>query len=370
MLRSLVGSEMCIRDRLGSEDPLGVPAHMQGSVQESPSYTTYDLDPMPEGMPSFRDDSYDHEYHDCHSLGDMAGTRTTQLERTKSAPKMKRRTGHTEEGDLSRTINEEMVDLKMFLKAESRDTHCDVDSQIKNFYRDKYRKKYVASSQGANNPNQPVPEAVVAAPTPSRAESSQGVTGLYASHAAVDSALANAEQQVGAQPNVGWTPQLPDGWGKGYSYSYAKDAIPSIARGVPLPGTYGGRGGGGKKTARLVEQEAYGKNEYEARCGRQSTQNTGDWVTWGNAFVGQRETGRCGVAPARYCQGLSGAGKRGRNVAVDAAQSVRGGSVDITAARLGMNQPANEVGNPQYMRKFSQSSSRRPAVGGLSLIHI
>lgn len=43
-----------------------------------------------------------------------------------------------EAGDLEVAINQEIVDLKMFMKAEGKGKGKeDVDSQIKNFYRDK-----------------------------------------------------------------------------------------------------------------------------------------------------------------------------------------------------------------------------------------
>ena len=60
---------------------------------------------------------------------------------------------------------------------------------------------------------------------------------------------------MGAEENVGWKNEIPDGWASGYTYQYSRDSIPSAARGVPLPATFGGRGGGGKKSQRMAAQE-------------------------------------------------------------------------------------------------------------------
>lgn len=271
-----------------------------------------------------------------------------------------RREGGFDESDLTRTINEEMVDLKMFLKAERKDATPDADSNIKNFFRDKYRQKYLAASNNAssapNKPAQPAPK-----PAQQQLAASTGVTGGYSPRHAVDSALAHTGAQVGAQENVGWTPEMPDGWGKGYSYQYSRDSIPSAARGVPLPATFGGRGGGGKRTSQLSQQEAQGRNEYERRCNRPSSQKTSEWVTWGGAFPRDE---RMGNAPWRYCQTPSSGCKRGRNVATDAQQSVRGGDITITSSRVGMHAPPDEVSNPGYYKKFTESSRRHPDVAG------
>lgn len=292
--------------------------------------------------------------------------------------------------DLGRAIKEEMLDLKMFLKAEKRDDKNDTDSSIKNFFRQKYRQKHMEST-GTSSP------APAAAPAPQASSQTQrpretglSISGLYAPKCSVDSSLskANAEAQVGAQENEAWKPQMPDGWGSGYTYQYGRDAIPSIARGVPLPATFGGRGGGGKKSQCMAQQEEQGRNEYERRCGRPSSQSSTEWVTWRNAFQTSDQSGRTGVAPWQYSHGPSGSGKRGRNVAIDAAQSARGGDVVVAPSRTGMHAPVTYV-RPEHMRqdahghwtppqargqitpaqqsysqRFAQSAGREPHVAG------
>jgi hypothetical protein len=258
-----------------------------------------------------------------------------QIVYTRTAPRMEARTGTTygvDEGDLQSTIEEEMIDLKMFLKAE-RGPKGDVDTQIKTFYRDKYRKRHMAAQ------DQPAPpaaeEEAPAAPAPA-ADAAPQHRGVYAPRHKVDSTLSRTvQEQVGAQENVGWKNEIPDGWGKGYTYQYSRDSVPSAARGVPLPATFGGYGGGGKKSARMAVQEEMGRSAYEKRTGRAAPQATSEWVTWHQLPKGHDARARVGVAPGHYNAAASSSGKKGRNVAVDSMQSARGGSVSVSGARVG-----------------------------------
>eukprot|EP00656_Telonema_subtile_P001654 TRINITY_DN10724_c0_g1_i2.p1 TRINITY_DN10724_c0_g1~~TRINITY_DN10724_c0_g1_i2.p1 ORF type:complete len:451 (-),score=76.19 TRINITY_DN10724_c0_g1_i2:286-1638(-) len=350
---------------LGGDESLGLPLHMQNISMETTHYDPADtnLRSLPEGLPSFKD--YKPHHHVCVPLDGLDESCDTHdiLVRTKSAPRMgAREAGGIDSSKLNSTINEEMVDLKMFLKAERRDAAPDADSNIKKFYRDKYRQKYVKAMSSSEVAASPAAEESPRSAA-SRPAASLGVSGVYNPRGAVDSTLGrqHAEAQVGAQENVGWVPQMPDGWGKGYTYSYSKDNIPSIARGVPLPATFGGRGGGGKKTSHLGVQEEQAKNEYERRHGRASAQHSGEWVTWGNAFAPDE---RCGVAPSRHCQSPGSVGKRGRCVKTDAAQSLRGGQVVLTPSRMGMHAPAEQTRNGQYQANFRESARRAPAVQG------
>jgi hypothetical protein len=292
-------------------------------------------------LPTFSKTEY--HGHECTLHHHQDPFNNNQIVYTRTAPRMEARTGTTygvDETQLQQTIQEEMIDLKMFLKAE-RGPKGDVDTQIKTHYRDKYRKRHNAAQeqQPAPAPEEPeeAPAAAAAAPPQHR--------GVYSPRHKVDSTLSRTlQEQVGAEENVGWKNEIPDGWGSGYTYQYARDSVPSAARGVPLPATFGGRGGGGKKSQQMSVQEDAALTSYERRTGRPGAQSSSEWVTWHQLPKGHdsrdndqglARTGRIGVAPWQHCGGSSSSGKKGRNVAVDAQQSNRGGSVALSGARVG-----------------------------------
>ena len=55
---------------------------------------------------------------------------------------------------------------------------------------------------------------------------------------------------------------------------------------------------------------------------------------------------RMGVAPWQHTQCSASSGKKGRNVAVDSMQSMRGGSVDVASARVGQHEKVSAVQVP------------------------
>merc|ERR1711865_315312 len=337
-----------IMPEMSLEMELGLPPQMEHTAYQAWEH----LDSS--GMPVFsRTHNKGEMVHACESHGDN----DTQIVHTRTAPRMAARTTTqhgVEAGDLEVAINQEIVDLKMFMKAEGKGKGKeDVDSQIKNFYRDKYRQKHASAQQQPG----PAPQA------PESAEDNNGRDleksfektyesagaarhrGVYSPRHKVDSTLSRSvQEQVGAEENVGWKNEIPDGWGSGYTYQYGRDSVPSAARGVPLPATFGGRGGGGKKSQQMSVQEDAALTAHERRTGRPGAQQSSEWVTWHQLPKGHdsrdndsglARSGRIGVAPWQHCAGSSSSGKKGRNVAVDVQQSNSGGSVAFSGARVG-----------------------------------
>jgi len=351
-----------IMPEMSLEMELGLPPQMEHTAYQAWEH----LDSS--GMPVFsRTHNKGEMVHACESHGDN----DTQIVHTRTAPRMAARTTTqhgVEAGDLEVAINQEIVDLKMFMKAEGKGKGKeDVDSQIKNFYRDKYRQKHASAQQQPG----PAPQAVESAEDNNgrdleksfeKTYESAGAArhrGVYSPRHKVDSTLSRSvQEQVGAEDNVGWKNEIPDGWGSGYTYQYGRDSIPSAARGVPLPATFGGRGGGGKRSQRMAAQEDSGRTDYERRTGRAGAQASSEWVTWHQLPAGRDprdiptnksfqlksgDSGRMGVAPWQHTQCSSSSGKKGRNVAVDSMQSMRGGSVDVASARVGQHEKVSAV---------------------------
>lgn len=203
-------------------------------------------------------------------------------------------------------------------------------------------------------------------------------------HREVDWAVGNSDAvaaQVGNnEEEPGWKPQIPDGWDCGYTYQYGKDPCPSMARGVPLPSTFGGHGGGGKYT-QVLNHQAKG-DYYRNLTGRERPQSTSEWVTWASVGGRAAEKGRipeytnendndipewrtgkqhseelasalasapahsvcggtlsgvsrAGKVRATTNQEFGGCGKRGRNTAIDEAMSRRGGERIFAPQRQG-----------------------------------
>jgi hypothetical protein len=285
------------------------------------------------------------------------------MARQKSAPLQSGSAGGIDRDELNSVVVEEMAQLKLFLKEVQGTRNNDPDSQLKTFFRDKYRKKYLgedglAQTQASQNQ--------ITAGTPGGTPSKNGPRSPVRTKAQgpgtlarreVDYAVANSdcvEAQVG-NTGAGWTAEIPDGWDCGYTYRYDKDSCPPMARGVPLPATFGGCGGGGKYTQILHEQSR--KDPVSKITGRDPAQNTSEWVTWathkdtipsmrrtvyggGNEDVGNERAPLALVSPggrvvAVGTDTFGGSGKRGRNMAIDEFMSQRGGETNFSAIRGG-----------------------------------
>jgi hypothetical protein len=264
--------------------------------------------------------------------------------------------------ELNAVVAQEMEGLKLFIKGVKGNTN-DPDSILKDFYRDRYRKRYLGED-GAPlpAPTQNLALAPATAPaksfgvsTPTRSKAK--VSGSFAKRE-VDWSVANSaavEDQVGNNAEaMGWKNAIPDGWDCGYTYRYAKDSVPPMARGVPLPATFGGGGGGGKCTQILHAQSL--PDSFTRITGREPPQSTKEWVTWQLAKQGPTVyTAQGGVAGALAgvsaggkIQAVStdwhgGSGKRGRSIAVDEAMSQRGGEKTFNNTGMVITNPAGYV---------------------------
>jgi len=265
-----------------------------------------------------------------------------------------------EREELNQVVAQEMAQLKLFMKEVKGTRANDPDNVLKNMYRDRYRAKYLGeqaqrprpqpqqawaptSSQGSNSgaeasaPKSPIRTAPKEKGTTPKKEIDWSVSNSDA-----------VEMQVGNnKEQMGWVNQIPDGWDCGYTYRYAKDSVPPMARGVPMPANFGGGGGGGKCTQVLHTQGM--DSEYYRITGRVPPQKTTEWVTWAQHNHGSSATAYdCGDgrAPLAYVNAagqvqavnteqFGGSGKRGRNQAIDEMMSQRGGEVGFAPYRYG-----------------------------------
>lgn len=205
-------------------------------------------------------------------------------------------------------------------------------------------------------------------------------------HKEVDWAVGNSNvvaAQVGNTNELGWKNEIPDGWDCGYTYKYSKDSCPPMCRGIPLPATFGGHGGGGKYTQVLQQQSA--ENPYtRITAGRQPPQKTDQWVTWAththkplaSVYDGgelryetmshqwTKQGTLATMSPAGIVQAVSatdnigGCGKRGRNMAIDEAMSQRGGERTFAPQRKGRE---DHHADPRVSHWFSPGAHNRDA---------